>query len=335
MPIQDTLQRPVRDLRISVTDRCNLRCGYCMPRDVFGPEYKFLDRKELLTYEETTTIARIFARIGVRKIRLTGGEPLLRRDLPLLIEMLAAIEGIEDLSLTTNGVLLKEQARAIKEAGLQRVTVSLDSLDPEIFRAMSDVEVSVDAVLKGIEAAENAGLGPIKINAVVRRGMNVDGVVDLARKFHGTGHIVRFIEYMDVGNTNGWKLNEVVPAREILDRIHAELPLEPVQPSYKGEVARRWKYRDGGGEIGVIASVTQPFCSDCSRARLSPEGKLFTCLFASGGHDLRKLLRDGASEEEIFKAASGIWLSREDRYSEVRSSMTSGLPKVEMSYIGG
>ena len=335
MAVQDTLSRPLRDLRISVTDRCNFRCSYCMPRDVFGPGYQFLDRKELLTYEEIVRIARAFVGHGVRKIRLTGGEPLLRRDLPKLVSMLSEIPGVEDLALTTNGVLLTDQAGALKAAGLHRVTVSVDSLDDGVFEEMNDVGVPVAVVLSGIDAAAAAGLTPIKINVVVKRGVNDQTLVDLARHFRGTGHIVRFIEYMDVGNTNGWRMEDVVTAAEIVERIAAELPLEPVAPSYRGEVARRWQYRDGGGEIGVIASVTQPFCGDCTRARLSPEGKLYTCLFASTGHDLRQLVRGGGTDADLAGAIAAIWKKRADRYSEIRSAQPPGLPKVEMSYIGG
>ncbi len=335
MAVQDTLSRPLRDLRISVTDRCNFRCGYCMPRDVFGPGYQFLDRKELLTYEEIVRIARAFVGLGVRKIRLTGGEPLLRRDLPKLVSILSEIPGVEDLTLTTNGVLLTDQAGALKAAGLHRVTVSVDSLDDGVFKEMNDVGVPVAAVLSGIDAAAAAGLTPIKINVVVKRGVNDQTLVDLARHFRGTGHIVRFIEYMDVGNTNGWRMEDVVTAAEIVERIAAELPLEPVAPGYRGEVARRWQYRDGGGEIGVIASVTQPFCGDCTRARLSPEGKLYTCLFASTGHDLRRLVRGGGTDADLGGAIAAIWEKRADRYSEIRSGQPPGLPKVEMSYIGG
>jgi cyclic pyranopterin phosphate synthase len=334
MSVTDTLGRPLHDLRISVTDRCNFRCVYCMPRDVFGHGYRFMDRKELLTFEEIERVARAFTAHGVRKIRITGGEPLLRRDLEVLVERLAAIDGIEDLTLTTNGALLTQKARALAAAGLSRVTVSLDSLDDETFRAMNDADFPVEKVLAGIEAAAAAGL-PVKVNAVVKRGLNEDSVLELARHFKGSGHILRFIEYMDVGATNGWRLDDVVPAAEIVRVIDAELPLEPVEPSYRGEVARRYGYRDGSGEIGVIASVTQPFCGDCTRARISAEGKLYTCLFAVRGHDLRALLRGGASDEELEAAIGSVWAARSDRYSEIRSERTAGLKKVEMSYIGG
>jgi GTP 3',8-cyclase len=333
--VSDTLGRPLRDLRISVTDRCNFRCVYCMPKEVFGRDYQFLPRSELLTYEEIERLSRIFVAHGVEKVRLTGGEPLVRRNLERLVEKLAAIPGVRDLTLTTNGSLLAGKARALKDAGLSRVTVSLDSLDNDAFSAMNDVDFPVERVLAGIDAAAAAGLGPVKINMVVRRGLNEDSVLPMARYFRGTGMILRFIEYMDVGHTNGWRLDDVVPAAEIIETIDAELPLEPVEPNYPGEVANRWRYRDGSGEIGVIASVTQPFCGDCTRARLSAEGKLYTCLFAVKGHDLRALLRDGTSDTEIFDAIGRVWRIRDDRYSEIRSAETVDLPKVEMSYIGG
>jgi cyclic pyranopterin phosphate synthase len=330
----DTFARPLRDLRISVTDRCNFRCVYCMPKEVFGRGYRFLDRGELLSFEEIARLVRVFVRLGVRKVRLTGGEPLLRRDLDRLVAMLAEIDDL-DLTLTTNGSLLARQASALKAAGLRRVTVSLDSLDDAVFRAMNDVDVPVARVLEGIEAAAAAGLTPVKVNMVVKRGVNEDSVLPMARFFRGSGHIVRFIEYMDVGTTNGWRLDEVVPAGEILARIATEFPLEPIEPNYPGEVARRYRYADGAGEIGIIASVTQPFCAGCTRARLSAEGRLYTCLFATRGHDLRGLLRSGAGEEELELALARIWRARSDRYSETRSAETASLPKVEMSYIGG
>jgi cyclic pyranopterin phosphate synthase len=333
--VGDTLGRPLRDLRISVTDRCNFRCVYCMPKEVFGRDYQFLPRSDLLSYEEIERLCRIFVAHGVEKVRLTGGEPLVRRNLEQLIEMLAGVPGLLDLTLTTNGSLLAGKARVLKDAGLRRVTVSLDSLDNEVFMAMNDVDFPVERVLAGIEAAAAAGLGPIKINTVVRRGLNEESVLPMARYFHGTGMILRFIEYMDVGHTNGWRLDDVVPAAEIVETIGAELPLEPVEPNYPGEVANRWRYRDGGGEVGVIASVTQPFCGDCTRARLSADGRLYTCLFAVTGHDLRALLRGGASDTEIFDTIGRLWRVRDDRYSELRSAETVGLPKVEMSYIGG
>lgn len=330
----DRLGRPIRDLRISVTDRCNFRCVYCMPKEVFGRDYPFLPRAELLTFEEIERLTRTFAGLGVEKVRITGGEPLVRRDLETLIGMLARIDGL-DLTLTTNGALLAQKARALREAGLDRITVSLDSLDDEAFRAMNDVDFPVARVLAGIDAALAAGLAPVKVNVVVKRGVNEQGVLPLARAFRGTGVVVRFIEYMDVGHTNGWRLNDVVPAAEIVETIDAELPLEPVEAAYRGEVANRWRYRDGSGEIGVIASVTQPFCGDCTRARLSADGKLYTCLFAVRGHDLRALLRGGASDEEVARALADVWSARTDRYSELRSAETADLPKVEMSYIGG
>jgi GTP 3',8-cyclase len=329
----DTLGRPVRDLRISVTDRCNFRCTYCMPKSVFGRDYVFLPRAELLSFEEIERVARAFARLGVRKIRLTGGEPLLRVDLEVLVGLLAAIGGME-LTLTTNGALLPRKAQALRDAGLDRVTVSLDSLDDDTFRAMNDVDFPVSDVLAGIEAAAAAGL-PVKVNAVVRRGVNDGGIVDLAEHFRAAGHPVRFIEFMDVGATNGWRLDDVVPAAEIVRRIDEQLPLEPVEAAYRGEVARRWRYRDGSGEIGVIASVTQPFCSDCTRARISADGKLYTCLFAVRGTDLRAVLRQGASDAELREAIEGVWTDRRDRYSELRTEATATRPKVEMSYIGG
>ena len=334
MQTLDRLSRPLRDLRISVTDRCNFRCVYCMPREIFGRDYQFLDRAELLTFEEITRVARICAGLGVHKIRLTGGEPLVRRDIEQLVAMLAEIPGL-DLTMTTNGSLLPGKAEALRRAGLQRVTVSLDSLDEAVFRAMNDVEFPVARVLEGIRAAAAAGLAPVKVNMVVKRGVNDTSVLPMAEHFRGTGHILRFIEYMDVGTTNGWRLDDIVPAAEIVRRIDAAHPLEPVEPTYRGEVAHRYRYRDGQGEIGLIASVTQAFCRDCTRARLSAEGQLFTCLFASQGHDLRAVLRQGARDDEVAEHLRGIWGARADRYSEIRSAETSGLSRVEMSYIGG
>jgi cyclic pyranopterin phosphate synthase len=331
--LTDTFGRPLRDLRISVTDRCNFRCVYCMPKEVFGRDYEFLGREQLLTFEEIERIARVFVTGGVEKIRITGGEPLVRRDLPVLVEKLSAL-GDVDLTLTTNGALLARVADDLARAGLTRVTVSLDSLDDEVFRAMNDVDFPVARVLDGIDAAAAAGL-PVKVNVVVKRGLNEGSVLELARHFHGTGHTLRFIEYMDVGHTNGWRLDDVVPAAEIVATIDAELPLEPVDPAYRGEVAQRYRYRDGGGEIGVIASVTQPFCGDCTRARLSADGHLYTCLFAVRGHDLRSLVRSGASDEQVTATIAGIWTVRQDRYSELRTAETADLPKVEMSFIGG
>ncbi len=323
---------------MSVTDRCNLRCTYCMPRAVFGGAFRFMERGELLSYEEITRVARIAAGLGVDKIRLTGGEPLLRRDLHRLVAALAEVEGLRDISLTTNGVLLARHAEQLARAGLQRVTVSLDSLDERVFAAMSDARVSPARVLEGIEAAQEAGLSPVKVNMVVRRGVNDDGVVAMAEHFRGTAQILRFIEYMDVGETNGWRREDVVPASDILAAIGARWPLAPLQPTRAGEVATRFRYSDGGGEIGVIASITQPFCGGCSRARLSADGKLYTCLFAAQGHDLRALLRAGAGDAEIATALNGIWSARSDRYSErraARASAREARQRVEMSYIGG
>ncbi|NUR77964.1 MAG: GTP 3',8-cyclase MoaA [Thermoleophilia bacterium] len=332
MDALDTLGRPLRDLRISVTDRCNFRCVYCMPKEIYGRDYRFLDRRELLTFEELSRVARTFVEAGVEKIRITGGEPLVRRDLERLIAQLAELD--VDLTLTTNGSLLPQKAAALADAGLRRITVSLDSLDDAIFRALNDVDFPVERVLEGIDAASAAGL-PVKVNAVIKRGVNDDQVVPLAAFFRERGHTLRFIEYMDVGHTNGWRLDDVVPAREIVALLDEAFGVEPVQPSYRGEVAQRWRYRDGVGEAGVIASVTQPFCGDCTRARLSAEGKLFTCLFAVRGHDLRALIRGGASDEELAATVRTVWGARADRYSELRSAATDDLPKVEMSYIGG
>ena len=332
----DKLGRPVRDLRISVTDRCNFRCPYCMPKDVFGRDFAFLQRDELLTFEEITRLAGLFVRNGVRKVRLTGGEPLLRRDLERLVEQLAAIEGLDDIALTTNGSLLtREKARTLKDAGLARVTISLDSLDDAVFRAMNDVDFPVSRVLEAIDHAMDAGLTPIKVDVMVKRNVNANGIVDLARRFRGTSTIVRFIEYMDVGNTNGWRVDDVVPGQEIVETLSRQWPLLPVGGSYFGEVAERWQYADGAGEIGVITSVTQPFCGTCTRARLSANGRLYLCLFASHGHDFRAMLRAGASDDAIAEAIANVWRGRDDRYSEVRSANTTELKKVEMSHIGG
>ncbi|NMG74062.1 GTP 3',8-cyclase MoaA [Aromatoleum diolicum] len=332
-PLRDLRGRTVHDLRISVTDRCNFRCVYCMPRAVFDADYPFLPRKELLSFEEITRIANLFAARGVRKIRITGGEPLLRKHVENLIAQLAQIPEIE-LTLTTNGVLLPRMAQTLRDAGLHRVTVSLDAIDDATFRAMNDADYPVSAVLKGIDAAAAAGLGPIKVNMVVKRGVNDQGVLDMARHFRGSGHILRFIEFMDVGSSNGWEMGAVVPSREIIERIDRVFPLEQIDPNYSGEVAERWRYRDGSGEIGVISSVTQAFCSTCTRIRLSTEGKLYTCLFAQSGHDLRELLRTGASDAEVDHAIAAVWQGRDDRYSEIRTANT-GLRKIEMSYIGG
>ncbi len=335
MTVTDKLNRPLRDLRISVTDRCNFRCTYCMPKEVFGRDFQFLPSSELLTFEEITRLARVFIANGVEKIRITGGEPLVRRNVEILVEMIASLDGLRDLTLTTNGSLLARKASALKDAGLRRITVSLDSLDNRVFKSMNDVDFPVERVLEGVEAAKSAGLSPIKINMVVKRGVNDASVVDMARYFHGTGHILRFIEYMDVGATNGWRLTDVVGAAEIAQMINAEMPLQPVDPNYMGEVAQRYRYKDGGGEIGIISSVTQPFCGTCTRARLSSEGQLYTCLFGVRGHDLRALLRGGKSDEEISDFIAGVWKRRDDRYSEIRTSETARLPKVEMSHIGG
>ncbi|HWO93782.1 MAG TPA: GTP 3',8-cyclase MoaA [Dehalococcoidia bacterium] len=333
--IRDTLARPLRDLRISVTDRCNFRCTYCMPKEVFGRNYQFLPSDRILSFEEIARLARIFVDHGVEKIRVTGGEPLVRRDIEHLVAMLAEIEGLRDLTLTTNGSLLAQKARALRDAGLRRITVSLDSLDGGVFRAMNDVDFPVKKVLEGIDAAASAGLAPIKVNMVVKRGVNDGDLLDMAAYFRGSGHILRFIEYMDVGHTNGWRMDDVVPAEEIVRTIDAVFPIEPAEPNYRGEVARRWRYRDGMGEIGIIASVSQPFCGNCTRARLSPEGQLYTCLFGTHGHDFRALLRDGASDEDLAEAVRSVWSMRADRYSQLRSAETVALPKVEMSYIGG
>ena len=335
-PLTDTRRRPLRDLRVSVTDRCNFRCTYCMPKEIFGASYRFMPRHELLSYEEIARLARLFIDAGVEKIRLTGGEPLIRRDIPELVAKLAALPGLADLTLTTNGALLTPaRARALRDAGLSRLTVSLDALDDPTFHAINDVGFPVARVLEGIENAAAAGLRPIKVNMVVKRGVNDHAVVPMARHFRGTGHIVRFIEFMDVGSTNGWRLDDVVPAAEIVTRIDEAFGIEALDPQYRGEVARRWRYRDGAGEIGVISSVSAPFCGTCTRARLSAEGQLYTCLFATRGVDLRRLLRAGASEEYIAGVIAALWTRRDDRYSEIRSSATVAAPRIEMSYIGG
>ena len=335
MTVLDTLGRPMRDLRVSVTDRCNFRCTYCMPKEVFGADHAFLPRTEILDFEEIERVVRASVALGVRKVRLTGGEPLVRRNLETLVEMLAAVPGIDDLTLTTNASLLAARAQVLADAGLHRVTVSLDALDDATFMRMNDVGFPVQRVLDGMAAAEAAGLGPIKVNTVVRRGLNEHAILDIAERFRGTGTTVRFIEYMDVGHTNGWRLDDVVPAAEIAERIHARWPIDPVDPEYRGEVAQRYRYRDGAGEIGIISSVTQPFCGDCTRARLSADGRLYTCLFATTGHDLRDLLRSGADDAAVAEALRVIWTGRSDRYSELRTLDTVELPKVEMSFIGG
>jgi cyclic pyranopterin phosphate synthase len=335
----DALGRPLRDLRISVTDRCNFRCPYCMPAEIYGENYRFLPRPELLTFEEIERLARIFAELGTEKIRITGGEPLLRHELPRLIERLAAVPGLRDLTLTTNGFLLAKQARDLADAGLHRVTVSLDSDDPETFRRMSGRDFGPERVLGGIEAAAAAGLTPVKINCVVQKGVNEDAVLALAERFRGSGHVLRFIEYMDVGTLNHWSEDEVVGAEDIVKRIDARWPLEPLEANYPGEVASRWAYRDGAGEIGVIASVTAPFCGGCTRARLTIEGKLVTCLFASDGVDLRGPLREGEDDDALRERIEGVWRRRTDRYSEerarLRESGRSDRHKIEMYQLGG
>jgi GTP 3',8-cyclase len=339
----DTHRRELRDLRISVTDRCNFRCVYCMPKEIFGRDYAFMERDELLSFEEITRLARIAVAHGVEKLRLTGGEPLLRKGLEQLVGMLAELRTPDgrpiDIALTTNGSALAYKAQALKDAGLQRVTVSLDSLDDARFRAMNDVNFPLEKVLHGIQTAHEVGLGPIKINMVVKRGQNEADIVPMARHFKDSPFILRFIEYMDVGSSNGWKLDEVVPSAEVIRRIDAELPLEEVAPNYNGETAGRWRYRDGGGEIGVISSVTQSFCRSCTRVRVSTEGKLFTCLFATDGHDLRAIMRDGGSDEQLATVMAHIWRERTDRYSDLRSANTGAIrrmgKKIEMSYIGG
>jgi GTP 3',8-cyclase len=331
--LADTLDRPLRDLRISVTDRCNFRCVYCMPREVFDAGHEFLPHTAILSFEEIARLARIFAGLGVKKIRLTGGEPLVRKQLYRLVALLAELD--VEITLTTNGSLLAKQAKALKHAGLHRVTVSLDSLDEATFQAMNDADFPVAKVIQGIEAAAAEGLAPIKINMVVKRGTNDGDVVAMAERWRGSGHIVRFIEYMDVGSTNGWRMDDVIPSAEIVRRISQRWPLEPADPNYAGEVAERWRYRDGGGEIGVISSVTQAFCSSCNRLRLSTEGSLYTCLFGERGHDLKALLRSGASDEALRNEIVAVWRARADRYSEIRTEETARARKVEMSYIGG
>jgi len=332
--LADTRGRGLRDLRISVTDRCNFRCVYCMPRETFDHDFKFLPHDEILRFEEIARLARLFAGLGVKKLRITGGEPLVRRDLPRLVAMLAEIPGL-DLTLTTNGSLLAKHAWALAAAGLQRITVSLDSLDDATFRALNDADFAVSKVLEGIDAAAAAGLAPIKINMVVKRGVNDHQVLDMAERWRGSGHVVRFIEYMDVGSTNGWRMDDVVPSADIVKAIAARHPLEPLDPQHAGEVAERWRYADGAGEIGVISSVTQAFCASCNRLRLSAEGALYTCLFAEHGHDLKWLLRGGGSDEQIVDEIAAVWRAREDRYSEIRTAETAAARKVEMSYIGG
>ncbi len=333
--VLDKFSRPLKDLRISVTDRCNFRCVYCMPKEVFGSDYNYLSRSEMLSYEEIVRFVRLLVNLGITKVRITGGDPLLRKDIEYLIKMLALIPGL-DLTLTTNGSLLtQDKCLALREAGLQRITVSLDSLNNDTFASLNDVEFSVDEVINGINNAASAGLSPIKINMVVMRSVNLASIVPMAKHFRESGHILRFIEYMDVGDSNGWRLDEVVPSSEIVELIGAQLPLEPIAPNYGGEVANRWKYTDGSGEIGLISSVSQPFCGDCSRLRLSARGELFTCLFASSGYDVRSLLRNNASDEKIVDVVSSLWKNRDDRYSELRSKQSHRVSPVEMSYIGG
>ena len=337
--LPDAFGRALRDLRVSVTDRCNFRCPYCMPAEVYGRDFAFLPRSEVLAFEEIERLARIAVGLGVRKLRITGGEPLVRRDLPALIALLTPLRTIDgeavDVTLTTNGSALRAHARALREAGLARVTVSLDSLDDEVFGRMNGVDFPVARVLDGIAAARDAGFGPIKVNTVVRRGLNEDAILPLARWARAEGHVLRFIEYMDVGHTNGWRMDDVVPADEIVAAIDAEMPLAPLDANYRGEVAGRWRYRDGDGEVGVIASVTRPFCGDCTRARLSADGRLYTCLFGGAGHDLRAPLRAGATDDEIDELLREIWGVRDDRYSELRSEATAELPRAEMYALGG
>jgi cyclic pyranopterin phosphate synthase len=338
-PPRDTLGRPLHDLRISVTDRCNFRCVYCMPKEIFGKDYAFLPRDQVLSFEEIERLARIFVGLGVEKLRITGGEPLVRRDLPLLIARLATLRrpdgGPVDLTLTTNGAALRGLARPLADAGLGRITVSLDSLDPAVFAAMNGVDFPVERVLDGIAAAREAGFGTIKINTVVRRDLNEASILPMARWARAEGLILRFIEYMDVGHSNGWRMDDVIPAAELVRRISAELPLESLPPNYPGEVATRWRYADGSGEVGVIASVSQPFCASCTRARLSAEGRLYTCLFAVAGHDLRALVRGDRTDDDIAAAVAAVWRIRDDRYSDLRTEATVDLPKVEMFAMGG
>ena len=335
----DTLDRPIRDLRVSVTDRCNFRCIYCMPREIFGPGYKFVPRNDLLKLEEIARITRLFAGHGVRKVRITGGEPMIRRNLERLIEMLRDIDGITDISMTTNASMLTlKRAQSLRAAGLSRINISLDAIDEQTFQRINDVDFPVAKVLEGIDNAHAAGFDAVKVNAVIRRGYNEHSILPLAQHFHGTGTVLRFIEFMDVGTTNKWNLEEVIPAAELVEIIDKEMPIESLQPNYSGEVAKRWRYSDGGGEVGFITSVTQSFCGDCSRARLSAVGKVYTCLFAATGQDLRGMLRAGASDEELSRLIGRIWSQREDRYSELRGQIpvtAETLPRVEMSHIGG
>ncbi|UYN92951.1 MAG: GTP 3',8-cyclase MoaA [Anaerolineales bacterium] len=331
----DTLARPLHDLRISVTDRCNFRCTYCMPKEVFGKQYQFLPQEQLLSFDEIEQVTRAFVALGVRKVRLTGGEPLMRKDLESLIARLAALPGVQDIALTTNGSFPLERVHSLKAAGLKRMTVSLDALDDETFKRMNDVDFPVERVLEWIAESARAGFAPVKVNMVVKRGVNEHAILPMARYFRQHGHILRLIEYMDVGHSNGWRMDDVLTARQMVDIISAELPLEPLEANYRGEVAERYRYADGSGELGIIASVSQPFCGDCSRARISADGRLFTCLFALGGADLRGLVRRGADDAALQAAIAAVWQKRADRYSELRSANTAALPKVEMSYIGG
>lgn len=334
MNLTDTLNRPLRDLRISVTDRCNFRCVYCMPKEVFGADYPYLHREQILSFEEITRLAKIFSWHGVKKIRLTGGEPLIRKGIVDLVQMLASLPDL-DLTLTTNGSLLSKLALPLKNAGLKRVTVSLDSLDDDIFKAMNDVDYPVQKVIEGMDVAASVGLTPIKVNMVVKRGVNEQSILPMAKFFRERKYILRFIEYMDVGSSNGWRMDDVVSSKEIISIINQEMSIEPVDPNYQGEVAERWQYKDSSAEVGFISSVTQAFCGTCNRARLSAEGSLYTCLFAIKGHDFKELLRSGASDEEISEKIASVWHKRTDRYSEIRSENTIPLPKVEMSHIGG
>ena len=331
----DALGRALRDLRISVTDRCNFRCTYCMPKEIFGRGYRFLPHEEILTFEELTRLVRIFASLGTRKLRLTGGEPFMRREVEKLVAMLADVPGIEDLAMTTNGSFPTDRIQMVKEAGLKRMTVSLDALDDETFMKMNDREVPATRVLAWIDAALAAGFTPLKINMVVKRGVNEDSILPMARHFNRSDTILRYIEFMDVGSSNGWRMDDVVPAKEIIQHLHQEMPLEPIPPNYPGEVATRFRYKDTGNEVGVIASVTMPFCRGCTRARLSANGSLYTCLFSAEGHDIKSLIRSGASDAELAKMITAIWTRRTDRYSELRSEETTDLPRVEMSFIGG
>ena len=334
--VTDTLNRPIRDIRVSITDRCNFRCVYCMPKEFFGSNHAFLHRKQLLTFEEIERSVRAFVANGVKKVRITGGEPMVRKDLPDLISALSQISGVEDLSMTTNASLLtQEAARTLREAGLQRITISLDAIDNAVFHSINDVKFPVNKVLEGIENARVAGMSPIKVNMVVARGMNEQEILPMVRQFYNSDVILRFIEFMDVGNTNDWQMEKVIPANEILESINSEYPIEPLSPTYRGEVAKRWKYRDGSGEIGIISSVTEPFCGSCNRARLTAEGKIYTCLFATSGFDLREHIRNGADVEQLTEIIGNLWRSRNDRYSELRSEQSVAVPKIEMSYVGG